>query len=50
VIGGGNAPVINQLLTKESSTLQLTPQTIIAENLVLQGLYLLDKFMQSDTQ
>ena len=50
VIGGGNAPVISQLLTKESSTLQLTPQTIIAENLVLQGLYLLDKFMQSDTQ
>ena len=50
VIGGGNAPVISQLLTKESSTLQMTPQTIIAENLVLQGLYLLDKFMQSDTQ
>ncbi|MEY3883663.1 MAG: hypothetical protein RIS87_1251 [Pseudomonadota bacterium] len=50
VIGGGNASVINQLLTKENATLQLIPQTVIAENLVLQGLYLLDKFMQSDTQ
>ncbi len=50
VIGGGNAQAIYQQLTKEISTLQMTPQTVIVENLVLQGLYLLDNFMQSDTQ
>ncbi len=50
VIGGGNAPAIYQQLLMESLSLQMTLQTVIAENLVLQGLYLLDKFMQSDTQ
>jgi hypothetical protein len=50
VIGGGNAPAIYQQLLMESLSLQTTLQTVISENLVLKGLYLLDKFMQSDTQ
>lgn len=42
VLSGGNAPVIYQQLIKQSLTVPMAQQVIIVDNLVLQGLYLLD--------
>jgi type III pantothenate kinase len=50
VISGGNAPIIYQQLMKECLLMEMTQQALIVDNLVLQGLYLLENFMQSDTQ
>jgi type III pantothenate kinase len=50
VISGGNAPIIYKLLMKECPLMEMTQQALIVDNLVLQGLYLLESFMQSDSQ
>ena len=50
VISGGNAPIIYKQLMKECLLMEMTLQALIVDNLVLQGLYLLENFMQSDTQ
>jgi hypothetical protein len=50
VISGGNAPIIYKQLMKECPLMEMTQQALIVDNLVLQGLYLLESFMQSDSQ
>lgn len=50
VISGGNAPMIYQQLIKQNPAIEMTKQAVIVDNLVLQGLYLLESFMQSDSQ
>lgn len=45
VISGGNSNIIKSHLTGD-----MTEQAVIVDNLVLQGLYLLGKFMQSESQ
>jgi len=37
-------------LMQECLLMEMTQQALIVDNLVLQGLYLLENFMQSDTQ
>lgn len=44
VISGGNSNIIKSHLTGD-----MTEQAVIVDNLVLQGLYLLEKFMQSES-
>lgn len=55
VISGGNAPMIYQQLIKQNPAIEVTQQAVIVDNLVLQGLvlqnvWLLENFMQSDSQ
>lgn len=50
LLSGGNSPVIYQQLIKQNLMAQMAQQAIIVDNLVLQGLFLLDNFMQSDSQ
>jgi type III pantothenate kinase len=46
VLSGGNAPVIYQQLIKQTLTARITQPAIMVDNLVLQGLYLLEKFQR----
>lgn len=46
VLSGGNAPVIYQHLIKQTLTARITQPAIMVDNLVLQGLYLLEKFQR----
>ncbi len=50
VISGGNAPIIYQQAIKGHLMADVTKQALIVDNLVLQGLYLLENFMQSEQQ
>ncbi|MGZ8257946.1 MAG: type III pantothenate kinase [Methylotenera sp.] len=50
VISGGNAPLIYKHASHDNLMSGVTKQVVIVDNLVLQGLYLLENFMQSEPQ
>lgn len=50
VISGGNAPLIYKQASNDNLMGGVTKQVVIVDNLVLQGLYLLENFMQSEPQ